>query len=346
MLILPRKSRVLPPATFIRTSTAYDSLGRLIAAGRARIERIAGQWGVLVEEGTANLFDGQLESGNIDTSGVPYASASVIRTKNFQAVNASTQYSLSNSAGYPIARLCAYDTSYVFISTIGGTTFTTPANCRYLKWALVGTVITTRAQLEAKPYSTSFHDTTRAAETLTIPTAGILSPTQGYIRMWVYVNALAKRRVAGQYPTILLLPRAGGGTGLWAYHSATSAQWLLQTRNDADGSTTAPAVADSLTSDGGHWFTIAWSETEAKMLIDGVKGATLAAPNLPSGFGTGYLGAAAAQHFINTYFGPVQCGSNYLGDAEDLAAVNAGGILPDANTTLIWRPQGSRRLIL
>ena len=34
-------------------------------------------------------------------------------------------------------------------------------------------------QLEAKPYATSFIDGTRAAETLTIPTAGVLNPQEG-----------------------------------------------------------------------------------------------------------------------------------------------------------------------
>lgn len=40
------------------------------------------------------------------------------------------------------------------------------------------------AQLEAKPYATSFIDGTRAAETLTIPTYGVLNPQEGTIEFW------------------------------------------------------------------------------------------------------------------------------------------------------------------
>ena len=40
------------------------------------------------------------------------------------------------------------------------------------------------AQLEAKPYATSFIDGTRAEETLTIPTEGVLNPQEGTIEFW------------------------------------------------------------------------------------------------------------------------------------------------------------------
>jgi len=39
-------------------------------------------------------------------------------------------------------------------------------------------------QLEEKPYATSFIDGTRAAETRTIPTAGVLNPQEGTVEFW------------------------------------------------------------------------------------------------------------------------------------------------------------------
>jgi hypothetical protein len=337
MLILPRKSRVLPPATFIRTSTAYDSLGRLIAAGRARIERIAGQWGVLVEEGTANLFDGQLESGNIDTSGVPYASASVIRTKNFQAVNASTQYSLSNSAGYPIARLCAYDTSYVFISTIGGTTFTTPANCRYLKWALVGTVITTRAQLEAKPYSTSFHDTTRAAETIAMP-GSLFNAAEGSMS-WRF-----------------RLSRAPGSNEQFLFDGGGALNQNLQVVVKTDGkpcirygtgaATVEAASASAIVKDTDYEAEWRWSATGAALLINGVPVASdTTVPSLAFGANAYLASRADGTLQLDGYVGQGIAWNVAKDDAALLASYQQGGIA-DIDTTLIWRPGRPRKLIL
>lgn len=42
-------------------------------------------------------------------------------------------------------------------------------------------------QVEAKPYATSFIDGTRANETLTIPTAGVLNPQEGTVECWAKV---------------------------------------------------------------------------------------------------------------------------------------------------------------
>lgn len=43
-------------------------------------------------------------------------------------------------------------------------------------------------QIEAKPYATSFIGGTRAAETLTIPTAGVLNPQEGTVECWVKIE--------------------------------------------------------------------------------------------------------------------------------------------------------------
>lgn len=46
-------------------------------------------------------------------------------------------------------------------------------------------------QLEQRAYATSFVDGTRAGETLTIPTAGVLSTTEGTVEFWFYVPSVS-----------------------------------------------------------------------------------------------------------------------------------------------------------
>ncbi len=52
----------------------------------------------------------------------------------------------------------------------------------------VGVLYVDATQLEAKPYATSFVNGTRAAERLTIPTAGVLNPQEGTVECWVNLN--------------------------------------------------------------------------------------------------------------------------------------------------------------
>lgn len=68
-------------------------------------------------------------------------------------------------------------------------------------------------QLEAKPYATSFIDGTRAAETLTIPTAGVLNPQEGTIEFWW--NPLSKNPQT--YPSLI-------STGNWT--APITQDWL------------------------------------------------------------------------------------------------------------------------
>lgn len=82
-----------------------------------------------------NQWDEQWEVGSYNSSGVKVSSSGNIRTKNFIPCFPSTMYYLkSSSAG---GRLCYYDKTQTFISTVAGTnivntSFTTPQNCYYI----------------------------------------------------------------------------------------------------------------------------------------------------------------------------------------------------------------------
>jgi hypothetical protein len=330
MLVLPRKSRIPPPASFTRTSAAYDSLARLVRAGRARIERIAGMWGCMVEEGSTNLFTAALAQSFTEpwTSGV---------------INGSHTVSIRAGSGS--------------LTLSGGATGTVNAGSSLTFSVTSATVIFTptgtpeRCQLEAKPYATTWQlpGTARAAETLTFPTAGILSPAQGYIRMWVYADAMMKRQVTGQYPRIFDVRRLGGASGIMLYHQPAAANFAVNFYAD-DNTYIASAIMDAYMPDGWRSVEVKWSAAEAKVMVDGVaRNATaIPTPKLPSAFDPNlYLGRdPAGVHPGNIRIGAVQIGTNYPSDAESLAACNAGGILPDASTTLIWRPRGARKLVL
>ncbi len=196
--------------------------------------------------------------------------------------------------------------------------------------------------VEKKPYATSYMlgGTSRSPEPLTFPTTGILTPTAGSVSLQVNVNALAKRQVAGQYPTILLIPRTTNSedVGIWLYHAALTAEWHMQTQNDADEMVYA-TCSDSYTPDGMHLFELVYDAASAILYIDGEARITILTPKLPSAFAaTGYLGSyKGTTHFINTQIDDVRLSSIKRAAADSLALATSGAPAPvDAWTTAKW----------
>jgi hypothetical protein len=200
-------------------------------------------------------------------------------------------------------------------------------------------------QLEAKTYATSYVRTTtvqvtRNAETLTLPTTG-LTPTQGTIAAWVYVNSVARRQT-GTTNRVFDVQRNGGGNAILVGHSGSTANWTLTTANDA-GATSAVTVADSLTPDGWHRFVVTWAASQAKIFIDGVVRGTINTPNLPTAFAaTISLGSNASSLWLNTYFDNVVLDTVVWSDAQVAAdyASNAP-YAPTATTTAVVNFDGS-----
>lgn len=181
-------------------------------------------------------------------------------------------------------------------------------------------------QIERKAYATSWTlgGTTRNAESSTLPTTD-LTPQQGCIRMWVYVNAMARRQVAGQWNRVFQIRSASGAApqyGLTVWHEPAGANWTLVTGNGTTN--TFASAPDSYTPDGWHHFAVRWNSAEASLWIDGVKRATIATPILPATFASVmYLGNDNGANCLNTYFDEVWTTVDYPSDAQLLAEYQA-----------------------
>ena len=81
-----------------------------------------------------NIFSGELELGSIGDDGRLIDSENCLRSKNFIEVTADTTYTLSNDMNYANSLLFAYDQNFNCISKPRKSTFTTPTNCKYIKF--------------------------------------------------------------------------------------------------------------------------------------------------------------------------------------------------------------------
>lgn len=173
-------------------------------------------------------------------------------------------------------------------------------------------------QIEQKPYATSWHlpGTSRAAESLTIPTS-LITPQEGAIWVWVYVNDIAKRRIAGQYPEVFSFFGSGSSRVMF-WHSPASANWTFETRNDTNNSSNG-SFADSYTPNGWNLFCFKWKLDEAKVSANGVNRVTII-PKLPSSITSALnIGGRGVTSYFNAYFGSVILLPYYPTDAEELA---------------------------
>ena len=89
--------------------------------------------------GYENLFDGLLELGSFNSSGINVSNTNCVRTVNYIEIEPNTKYYLFSDLGYAAA-IQFYDESKTFIktSTILNSTFTTPENAKYIRWRSSG----------------------------------------------------------------------------------------------------------------------------------------------------------------------------------------------------------------
>ena len=197
-------------------------------------------------------------------------------------------------------------------------------------------------QLEQKAYPTNFclPGSPRAAESLTMPTAG-LSVAEGTIEGIVEITDVTKRQISGQVQYICNIPGGVLSYGITLTHAYDSANWRLITFNDS-GTASSVLISDSLTLNGFYYYKIPWEISEAKIefwsLSTGTKVATgtLSTPNLPSAFGAnGRLGSYnGSQYFANTRFG-----KHRLSNIARTADPDFDNLMPnDANTVGIFDP--------
>ncbi len=204
-----------------------------------------------------------------------------------------------------------------------------------------GSIYVSCPQLEQKAYTTSFVDGTRNAEIYSIATPSGLTPTQGCIRMWAYINSASKRMLSNIYSRILQVSGAVGSGTIIMFHAPDYARWYVQLKNDA-GTATSLYVDDSATSDGWHLFAVKWSTTETKFLIDGVVVGTASNPYLPSAFGSSiYLGCTTSSaNTLGTMLDEIHITNDYPSDATLLNEyLNNYPAVPYANTVALIQPK-------
>jgi len=169
-------------------------------------------------------------------------------------------------------------------------------------------------QLEQKPYATSFIDGTRAAETLTIPTAGVLNPSEGTIEVWVYVNDSIKQTAENRY--IFNAPASTTGF-ISLYHKASTNEFVLHIKNES-GNESSVSISDNDVPNGWHKFTVRWTSSEASLILDdGTKSASVSNPYLPQSFSTNAtLGYSGTSGYINTMIDEIRISNKARSDDE------------------------------
>lgn len=120
------------------------------------IGRINKVYGKTMEEGTGeknptnpyklkcvgndvNLFDGQIESGNINSTGSNYDDNTMVRSKNFINVEPNENYIISNNGIAINVNVVQYDENHVFISkaNVNATKLTTSPTTKFIKFVSV-----------------------------------------------------------------------------------------------------------------------------------------------------------------------------------------------------------------
>ncbi len=200
-------------------------------------------------------------------------------------------------------------------------------------------------QVEAKSYATSFiganDDATRAsraADKVTIPTAGVVSPAEGTVESWVFVDSRIRSQAQTAWPKVWGV--LGGDSSQWrnglGLQLTPEGKWVLYAISDGQGSSSA-AANDTL-SEGWHYFAGRWSATELALFIDGVKVAAVANPRLPAAMPSAFsVGAAQGETAVsgqsNTLIGHVRVSSRARTD-DDIAATHGSSRLTQGE--LVW----------
>lgn len=156
-------------------------------------------------------------------------------------------------------------------------TFTTTANPRWLWFRFssefpnsTGTWRACGFQLETKPYATSFADGTRAAESLSIPTAELLSVQEGSVECWARPNWSAT--AAASNKVIVSAFSAGASNGAyWFGYSATQNKWGVPDAGLYSGVQTFAAQTR-------FYLVLTWDSATLKLYMNGSLVGTAAKP--------------------------------------------------------------------
>jgi hypothetical protein len=182
-------------------------------------------------------------------------------------------------------------------------------------------------QIEQQRYATSFIDGTRSAESLTIPTAGVLNPQEGTVECWAYVDPYIHKQ-GSDWNMIFVVTDSNEANQLRFGYSRSSGKWHVKTTNSAG----TAWYADFTVSSGWHHFALTWNQstTTAKMYVDGIIVAQETSAPLPSAFAsTARIGSwLGSMNVFNSLIDDLRISSRARSDAEILAAYQSGQPAP------------------
>ncbi|BCV23300.1 LamG domain-containing protein [Gelria sp. Kuro-4] len=198
-------------------------------------------------------------------------------------------------------------------------------------------------QLEQKPYATSFIDGTRSLETLTIPTAGVLSATQGTLECWIRFDDDIGKLVHAIFDARDTAASVPDYTGPHMFiHEDGKVHFRVGT-----GSSYYELVGATVLTKG-TWYFVAfrWSASGTALLVNGtVEASSTTPPNwvLPA---KAYIGCNAYGQFqLDGLIDDLRISSRARTDAEISAAYSSGLPLSwDADTTYLLDFDGDLRL--
>jgi len=333
----------LGDATFSRSSSAYGSDDKLATTNIPRIDRTKFGKMVWVEEGTTNLvpvanqkFVGWYTEG--------YATIKLTQNQVVHEWHCIDATRIQTSGGtytvkyyLPIAMPSLAGQVYtesIYIKNIGSNPVIVATNLGQAQTINVGEsklvkltatgngvsdvqinfqarnisdaldFIAWHPMAEAKAYATSFIETSRAAESLTMPTAG-LSPSEGTIEGIVEITDVVKRNA--DYGWIFQLARSGSGD--MRFFHGDDGNFHLQIRNDSNVMILDVTISDDALRNSLYYYKLYWLESNFKIEFwdvltrDKTVEKIFVATDTPSSFVICRIGGAGSTSFANTRFG-------------------------------------------
>lgn len=134
-----------------------------------------------------NLFDEEIESGNINSSGVNYDDSTMIRSKNYIKVKPNENIIISNNGIALQVNIVEYDNHFTFISKkyVNATYLTTSNNTKYIKFVTT-TIENPKILIEENTVVTQY--VSHQSETFSIPTQQPFRKIGDYADTFVKVN--------------------------------------------------------------------------------------------------------------------------------------------------------------
>lgn len=197
-------------------------------------------------------------------------------------------------------------------------------------------VVADRFQVEQKSYCTSWYPGTRSEESLTLPSAGILSATEGTVMMRVYVDGLVKRTAGGIPQRIFNIDRSNSfaSVGVFLGHNQFTSTWYFGSTNDS-GNTSYQTISSSADVSGWYHFALTWSLAAIRLFINGVERSVIDNPKLPSGFGVIALGCISdASGILNGRIDDIWFSSIARSARQIADDYRTGVLIPTAGETI------------